>query len=703
MRPIVLLLAMLLATPAVGQTPSPGQGARMSAQQRAALARMLAQPRNHGMELRLARNVGIPAFLRRGAEPLAVAPTQEDEARAAIEFIDANAPLFLLDDPAQELTLEDVQADALGGHHYRYQQHVNGVPLRGAELLAHFNAGGEMYALTTQTVATPDIGTTPTLTLPDAAWIAGDLVNATGIEQQASLEIHRIDDAWRLVYAVHSMVGGINRWLTVIDAGDGAVLRHFLDHRDSSTGASGVDLAGNTRTFTAWKHNGLHYLVDATLPMRSAHEDPLSGPKARGDTHVVDVLNGDGNTQANISSNSANSGWDPAGVSAIANSQVAYRYFRDVHARDSFDDAKGSVLTAVHYGEDYDNAFWNGTWMVFGDGGRRFHNLVACVDVVAHEMTHGVIDHAANLAYENESGALNESFADVFGVLAANDGNWTVGEGCVKVAPGFMRSLSNPHASRGWQPAHYAEYVERPNTEDGDWGGVHKNSGIPNRAAYLLMEGLDAEGLGMSIGRERAARLYYHALTSYLLAHSEFIDLRRALLLAADYLHPGDAAVRGAVVAAFDAVGIVEGQDATQSGDGDRGITASALRLDFGDVNNGDSKSLALTLQNPTDRWIAVHEIVLDNSAFAHDFSNTHLAPGESLQGAVTFLGASTAGTQSAALQVVTDGDSPLVIDLVATVTAKPLAASSASGGGGAFNPLLLLLVLVATGRRRQR
>lgn len=695
---LCIALALAVAADSVAQGAHARENAgdvRLSKAQRAALGAMLERPENRGMEVRLARQAGVPAFLVRGEKPLAVARTRMEERKEAIRFLAHNASLFLMENPAEELELSAVHADARGGNHYRFQQQRDGVRIHGASAIAHFNDAGEMYAFTTHIVQMPAIDVHPALAHDAARAIAREPFANADITQDATLEVRNIGGEWRLVYTVSTMVNQLNRWTTIIDAMSGAVLMHAQDHRETAVSASGRDLSGTVRGFTAWKENGVHYLIDVTAPRRTSREDPLPGPNAWGDVHVVDVLNSEGDTQVNIDSRSAHTGWDAAGVSAMANSMIAYRYFRDVHGRASFDDRNGSVLSAVHYGVDYDNAFWNGTWMVFGDGGRRYSSLAGCTDMVAHEFTHGVIDHSANLAYENQSGALNESLADVFGVLAANDGNWTLGEGCVKVAPGYMRSLANPHAGRRWQPAHMSEYVHLPNTEDGDHGGVHRNSGIPNRAAYLLAEGLSAEGLGTSIGREKAGALYYHALTNYLLPGAEFIDLRRAMLLAAVYLYPHGSAERDAVAAAFDAVGIVEERNLAAESATEGAVTPSATRLDFGDIAPGESHSLALDIVNATPEYVAVHAFMLDNAAFSHDFSNTVIAPGETLRGHVAFTG-DAAGTQSGRLEIETDGAS-ISVDLIAVVKpAPPAPPLQSASGGGALHPFMLLALALA-------
>src|SRR5699024_2375596 len=109
---------------------------------------------------------------------------------------------------------------------------------------------------------------------------------------------------------------------------------------------------------------------------------------------------------------------DGAAVDAHANAQKTYDYYEDTFDRDSVDDNGQPLLSRVHVGDNWNNASWNGTYMSYGDGdGERFHSLAGALDVAAHEMTHGVIQHTSGLIYRNESGALNESIEDIFGVM----------------------------------------------------------------------------------------------------------------------------------------------------------------------------------------------------------------------------------------------------------------------------------------------
>jgi Zn-dependent metalloprotease len=239
---------------------------------------------------------------------------------------------------------------------------------------------------------------------------------------------------------------------------------------------------------------------------------------------------------------------------------TVYDYFSTTHGRDSYDDAGHHMRSTVHFGVGYNNAFWcpsvgcanlfgstpDGEQMVYGDGdGAVFSPLGSDIDVVAHELAHAVTENEADLVYMDQSGALNESYSDVFAAMVDTD-NWLIGEDSFTPAtPGdALRDMADP--STGGQPGHMSEFVETV----GDNGGVHINSGIPNHAAYLT-----SEDPGFGIGRAATEDIYYRALTTYLTPSSDFLDNLNALLQSADDLFPGTAEI-GAVAKANAAVGI---------------------------------------------------------------------------------------------------------------------------------------------------
>jgi Zn-dependent metalloprotease len=199
---------------------------------------------------------------------------------------------------------------------------------------------------------------------------------------------------------------------------------------------------------------------------------------------------------------------------------ATYDFFWAAFARHSIDDDGLPLRASVHFGTAYDNAFWNGEQMVFGDGDDDlFHRFTICVDVVGHELTHGVTEHDARLQYSQQSGALNESVSDVFGSLikqwtlkqTAEQADWLIGAGLFtkKVHGEALRSMKAPGTAyddpvlgKDPQPDHWSRFVRT--SEDN--GGVHINSGIPNRAFYLVAIGLGGKAW------EKAGRIWYETL-----------------------------------------------------------------------------------------------------------------------------------------------------------------------------------------------
>jgi len=231
---------------------------------------------------------------------------------------------------------------------------------------------------------------------------------------------------------------------------------------------------------------------------------------------------------------------DPAVNDAYDHSGATYDFYRDVFSRNSLDDRGMSLISSVHLLRKLNNAFWNGEQMVYGDGdGKQFMRFTNSLDVVGHELSHGVVTHTCNLAYQGESGALNEHFADAFGVMVkqwklnqtAAQADWLVGAGIMgpKTKAKSLRTFKagkayedDPVLGTDPQPKHVRDTYK--GSEDN--GGVHINSGIPNHAFYLT-----ARKIG---GRSwlRAGRIWYRTMLS-LSATSAFTDMVDASLSAA--------------------------------------------------------------------------------------------------------------------------------------------------------------------------
>jgi Zn-dependent metalloprotease len=261
------------------------------------------------------------------------------------------------------------------------------------------------------------------------------------------------------------------------------------------------------------------------------------------------------------------SGGDVAVREAFDYLGATWDFYFDVFDRQSIDDEGMPLDATVHYGQQYDNAFWDGQQMVFGDGdGQLFNRFTIALDVVGHELTHGVTQDEAGLAYLFQPGALNESISDVFGSLIkqktngqdAASADWLIGEGLLTSAVNgvALRSMKAPGTAyddpvlgKDPQPAHMDDYVR---TYD-DNGGVHINSGIPNRAFYLA-----ATGLG-GYAWEKAGRIWYETLRdSSLRSNTGFRRFANLTVATAARLYGNTSAEQGIVGDAWAQVGVID-------------------------------------------------------------------------------------------------------------------------------------------------
>jgi Zn-dependent metalloprotease len=242
-----------------------------------------------------------------------------------------------------------------------------------------------------------------------------------------------------------------------------------------------------------------------------------------------------------------------------------YDFYQQVFGRNSVDDKGLRLDSTVHYGQKYDNAFWNGNQMVYGDGdGRIFQRFTKCLDVIGHELTHGVTQNEAGLNYQGQPGALNESMSDVFGSLVkqwslkqtAARADWLIGKGLLtsKIKGVALRSMKDPGTAyddptlgKDPQPAHMKDYYKGSD----DNGGVHINSGIPNRAFYLT-----AAAIG-GFAWEKAGKIWYMALCDRLRPSSNFKAARQSTISAAAQLYGAGSNEEKAASAAWTQVGVV--------------------------------------------------------------------------------------------------------------------------------------------------
>jgi Zn-dependent metalloprotease len=255
---------------------------------------------------------------------------------------------------------------------------------------------------------------------------------------------------------------------------------------------------------------------------------------------------------------------DKAGEEAYRHAGYVYDFYKKIFGRNSMNDNGMSLISSVHLGRNHNNAYWNGEQMIYGDGdGRRFIRFTKALDVVGHEFSHAVVTHTCNLEYRNESGALNEHFADVMGVLVeqwkakheAKDAQWTIGKDCLgpDVNATGLRTFkaekayeNDPIMGTDQQPKH----ISNKYTGLADRGGVHINSGIPNHAFYVTALALGGHAW------ERAGLIWYKTLNR-LHSLSDFMEMVQATrAVASDEYGPGSAEAQ-AVDEGWTAVGLM--------------------------------------------------------------------------------------------------------------------------------------------------
>lgn len=499
--------------------------------------------------------------------------THETLEDAALKFLESNKNLFGIKNPATGFRFKSKEIHS-GTTHLRFDQTYNGFIIWASDLIVHISEKG-IYGINGRIQNDPiGCNTQPTILIQDAISIAAKNLQTKSTfvdfsdETKKILEYYgpkvefvilppkKLEEKFQLVYHLTILPNLAERWEYFVNASNGEIL-HSYNHICTSGPATATakDMNGKNIVINTYEYNGSYYLLDATRPMFNASASSIPNSPAG-----AIVTYSAANTQLSKLNyiKSTNNSWNnPKAVTAHNNAAICYEYYKNTHGRNSIDGKGGTIVSVIDVtesdGSKMDNAFWNGTMMAYGDGQYCLNPLVKGLDVAAHEMTHGVVSNSANLEYQDQSGAINESIADIFGCMVDRD-DWKMGEDVVKTTcfpSGAMRDLSNPHnggtsQSDSWQPKKMSEFVQTEN----DNGGVHINSGIPNHAFYLY---------ATAITKEKAEKIFYRALISYLTRSSQFIDLRRAVVRAAKDLYGDNSNEVNQAKDAFDKVEIFDG------------------------------------------------------------------------------------------------------------------------------------------------
>ncbi len=471
----------------------------------------------------------------------------------------------------EDLRVSDVQIDARGMAHTRVRQSFQNVAVFGAETIVHLRSDGSLFAITPGLVKQID------LLYPGAPSLSGadalntvlskyDCVDCFTAPPQIDTWIVRRAQLDRMAYRVrlYREDGTQKTSMPVyfVDAHDGQVFWQY----DNLQTATGLSLYSGQVSFGTYSIGQKYYLEDLALGIGTFD--------SRGVQYATHRFWDD------------NDIWDApdqrAAVDVHFCASKFMDYFSSLHGRDGIDGMGGPgfysgadkatpvITSRVHYGEAFANAYWNGAFMTYGDGdGATFGELVS-MDICGHEMQHGITERTANLTYSDEPGALNESWSDVFGALleryvhGESADTWRVGETCYTpgngTSDGGIRDMADPHSVPGYgltpddDPDHYSERY----TGQEDNGGVHINSGIANKAFYLLAAG-GSHHMGGSmngIGADQAGAIWYLALTQFMVPSTDFAAARAATLNAAQALYGPGSAEEAAVAQAWSLVGV---------------------------------------------------------------------------------------------------------------------------------------------------
>lgn len=524
----------------------------------------------------------------------------EDGTPALVQFR-AEAPAYTLSQARQafveqlQLSNDDqmlrarTELDKLGFAHEKYTQYYKGIKVEHATYTLHAKQG-KVESMSGQVERISNLSVMPSVDAKAALQRALSFVGAkkymwedpaeeAGLKQQENnpaatyrpqgeLVIVRNELstnpartgkptlAWKFdVYAQSP----VSRAYVYVDAHSGeVVLQDAIIKHAAATGTFATKYSGTQSSATSTTTGG-YYLREAT---RGSGIETYNCKKGNSYTNAVDFVDAD-----NSWTEYANANFDNAALDAHWGAQAVYDYWKNVHARNSYNNAGAKIKSYVHFddtpgdGKGYENAYWNGSVMTYGDGYTRFDPLTS-LDVCAHEIGHAVCSSTANLTYSNESGALNEGFSDIWGAAVEyykdpNKATWLIGEDIDKVRPS-LRSMSNPNAEG--QPDTYKGTSWYSGT--GDNGGVHTNSGVLNHWFYILSVGkTGTNDIGSAysvtgIGIDAAAKIAYRTESVYLTASSNYAATRTYSIQAATDLYGAGSAQVTAVTNAWYAVGV---------------------------------------------------------------------------------------------------------------------------------------------------
>ncbi len=450
----------------------------------------------------------------------------------------------------ERLIVKDVVRDADGATHVRYDRTYRGLTVVGGDLIVHRAPAGKVSSVTWGShTDLSAVGTIrPGLSGAAATRQAQVATGLRGAASRPSLVVWALGAsprlAWKTVVS-GTRAGGPARDAAYVDATSGAGLAHWSELETAdAVGRARTRYSGTVRIHTNKVGPHTYKMKDLT----------------RGGHYVVDMSNtarqgGVFTDKDNVWGNGKGSDQQTAAADAQYGAAVTWDFYKNMFARHGIADDGKAAYSRVHYRKNFDNAFWDDSCfcMTYGDGA-DFKPLLS-LDVAGHEMSHGVTSHTAGLLYFGESGGINEATSDIFGTGVefsahnkADKGDYYIGENIVPFGPHFLRRMDNPKADArlyGGQAHSYNCYAPLMGRND-----VHFTSGVANHFFYLLSEGTGSKTVGGrphtsttcngssidGIGRTKALKIWYRALTVYMTSGTDYQDARDATIRAASDL-----------------------------------------------------------------------------------------------------------------------------------------------------------------------
>ncbi len=463
------------------------------------------------------------------------------------------------------------ETDALGITHDKYQQYYKNLKVEHSTFTAH-GKSGDAEMLTGEYRQIVGVNATPSISEQQALSSALNFVGAEKYMWQDAAneafakeneargtykpkgelvvieEYYKQTGLMRLAYKFDIYAAApISRTDIYVDAISGEIVYRNATIKHLNVAGTAATTYSGSRPITADSFNGSYRLRETAHGLGI---ETYNARRSNSYTAAVDFTDNDNNwTAAEMSTN-----FDQIALDAHWGATATYDYFKNVHGRSSYDNANAKIKSYVHFddtpgdGVGFENAYWNGSVMTYGDGASRFRPLAA-LDVCGHEIAHAVCEKTANLAYQKESGGMNEGFSDIWGAAieaASTTGKstWLIGEDIDKQRPS-LRSMSNPNAE-GQPDTYGGTYWQSVNctpSNANDQCGVHTNSGVLNYWFYLLSVGASGTNdigsvfsvSGITI--DKAAKIAFRTETTYLSANSTYANARTFAIKSAQDLY----------------------------------------------------------------------------------------------------------------------------------------------------------------------